>query len=141
MAQTNHQTMIETTWSNPTGGCFNTGMPCVYYDISVIPSYCTDSAWKKDQCKGTGGATYNLPVSTSCAGTTTFTCQGPTNSTYGSELYPSNCGNPDATCNGNTATCVNAYFYPMFSGPPAQNQPIRACSSGNVLGITFLSGS
>jgi hypothetical protein len=141
LAQTNHQTMIETTFlpaSN--GGCFGQGA-CVWYDISVIPSNCTDSAWASNQCAGTGGASYNLPVQTTCGGTATYTCQGPPNSTYGPENYPSNCGNPNATCTGNSPSCVNAYFFPMFSGTPAQYQPNSVCVGGNVFGITFPSGS
>jgi hypothetical protein len=53
-AQVNHQTMVETNFepaSNP--GCFNKGN-CVWFDISVIPSTCTDALWKQNQCAGTG---------------------------------------------------------------------------------------
>jgi hypothetical protein len=141
LAQTNHQTMIETTFlpaSN--GGCFSQGA-CVWYDISVIPSNCTDSAWAANMCAGTGGASYNLPVQTTCGGTATYTCQGPKNATWGPENYPSACGNPNATCTGNSPNCVNAYFFPMFSGPPSTHQPNQGCYGGNVLGITFMPGS
>ena len=133
--------MIETNFlpaSN--GGCFSQGA-CVWYDISVIPSTCTDSAWAANQCAGTGGASYNLPVQTTCGGTATYTCQGPQNTTWGPENYPSSCGNPNATCTGNSPGCVNAYFFPMFSGTPSKHQPNQGCYGGNVLGITFMSGS
>jgi hypothetical protein len=141
LAQTNHQTMIETTFlraSNP--GCFKQGA-CVWYDISLIPSNCTDSAWKLNKCAGTGGAAYNLPVQLDCSSGQTYTCQGPVSSHWGSEMYPSNCGDPNATCTGNAQSCVNAYFFPMFTGTPAKHQPNSVCTGGNVLGITFLSGS
>lgn len=142
LAQVNHQTMIETNFlpaSN--GGCFGQGA-CVWYDISVIPQNCTDTLWNKDQCKGTGGASYNLPVQTACGGTATYTCQGPRGTTWGSELYPSNCGTPapNPPCTGNSPSCVNAYFYPMASGPYTNYQPNTVCAGANVLGITFMSG-
>jgi hypothetical protein len=139
-AQTNHQTMVETTFetaSNP--GCFNKGS-CVWYDISVIPSTCTDALWKQDQCANTGGAAYNLPVALACAGSTTFTCQGPANTTYGPANYPSQCGNPNATCVGNTGSCVQAYFYPMFDPPENKYAPNVPCLGGQVLNINFLAG-
>jgi hypothetical protein len=68
-AQTQHLTMVETNFeaaSNP--GCFNSGAACVWYDISVIPSTCTDTLWKQNQCANTGGASYNLPVTLACSG-------------------------------------------------------------------------
>jgi hypothetical protein len=141
VAQTNHETMIETNFlpaSN--GGCFGQGA-CVWYDISLIPSNCTDSAWAANECAGTGGASYNLPVQTTCGGTATYTCQGPTSTAWGPENYPSNCGNPNATCTGNSPGCVNAYFFPMFSGTPSTHQPNQGCYGTSVFGITFLSGS
>jgi len=100
-AQTQHLTMVETNFeaaSNP--GCFNSGAACVWYDISVIPSTCTDTLWKQNQCANTGGASYNLPVTLSCSNTAepVYTCQGPTSAAYGPENYPSKCGNPNATC-------------------------------------------
>ncbi|MEO8751210.1 MAG: hypothetical protein ABI624_00875 [Casimicrobiaceae bacterium] len=140
-AQVNHQTMVETIFesaANP--GCFNKGN-CVWYDISVIPSFCTDALWAQNQCAGTGGASYNLPVALSCGGTPTFACMGPTNNTYGSENYPSNCGNPAAQCVGSSATCVNAYFYPMYYAPENKYGPNVPCLSGQTFGIVFLAGS
>lgn len=142
LAQVNHQTMIETTFLPASaGGCFGKGA-CVWYDISVIPQNCTDDKWATDMCAGTGGASYNLPVQTSCGGTATYTCQGPQNSTWGTENYPSNCGTPtpNPTCTGNSPQCVNAYFFPMFSGPPSHYQPNQGCY-GKVLGVTFMPGS
>ncbi len=140
-AQANHQTMVETNFEDSTApGCFNKGAPCVWYDISVIPSTCTDSAWATNQCAGTGGASYNLPVAVACGGTTTFSCAGPVNSTYGSEQYPSTCGNPNAQCTSSSQSCVNAYFFPMFTGTPAKYQPNVPCLSGQTFGINFLAG-
>lgn len=136
-AQTNHQTMIETTFEASTNpGCFEKGA-CVWYDISVIPSNCTNDTWKQDQCANTGGAAYNLPVELWCTGQATFTCQGPANGNYGNANYPSNCGDPNGTCVGNTQQCVNAFFYPMFGMP---NEPNVACL-GAPLNVTFLAGS
>lgn len=145
-AQTEHLTMVESNFesaSNP--GCFGKG-DCVWYDISVIPSTCTDALWKSNQCANTGGAAYNLPVTLSCSGMPTYTCQGPQNKTYGSENYPSNCGNPNGKCAVGTfpngAACVNgvsAYFYPMFVPPENAYQPNAVCLSG-TLTVTFLSG-
>ena len=46
-AQAQHLSMVETNFeaaSNP--GCFSSGAACVWYDISVIPSTCTDALWK-----------------------------------------------------------------------------------------------
>ena len=141
LAQQNHQTMIETNFETSAApGCFNKGAPCVWYDISIIPSFCTDKDWATNQCSGTGGASYNLPVATSCGGTTTFACAGPQNSTWGTEQYPSTCGNPNALCVGGTASCVQAYFFPMFSGTPAKYQPNVPCLSGQTFGIVFMAG-
>ena len=143
LAQANHQTMIETNFlPGSNGGCFGMG-PCVWYDISVIPQTCTDSKWAANYCAGSGGASYNLPVQTSCGGTATYTCQGPTNTTWGSENYPSNCGTPvpNPPCAGSSQLCANAYFFPMFSGPPSTYQPNQGCYGPNVFGITFMSGS
>lgn len=138
-AQANQQTMIETNFEPSTnGGCFGQGN-CVWYDISVIPSSCTDEDWQQNQCAGTGGASYNLPVQLSCNGVPTYTCQGPPSGAYGSANYPSNCGNPNATCNGSPQqSCKNAYFYP---DPP--NQPNTGCYGGrnSIFTVTFLAGS
>jgi hypothetical protein len=132
--------MVETIFQSASApGCFNKGN-CVWYDISVIPSNCTDDLWKQDQCAGTGGASYNLPVTLACGGSATFTCQGPSDTTYGPENYPKNCGNPNATCVGNSANCVNAYFYPMFYPPENKYGPNVPCLSGQTLIITFLPG-
>ncbi|WP_148213047.1 hypothetical protein [Methylocella silvestris] len=138
-AQANHQTMVETIFepgSNP--GCFNKGY-CVWFDISVIPSTCTDDLWKLNQCANTGGASYNLPVSVACGSKPVYTCQGPTSGKYGSANYPANCGNPDATCSG-TPACLNAYFYPMFDPPENKYQPNTVCLGGQTLTLTFLPG-
>lgn len=136
-AQQNHQTMVETTFesaSNP--GCFGKGN-CVWFDISVIPSFCTDDKWKLNQCAGTGGASYNLPVSLGCGPvdeadkdthtyTYTYTCKGPTSERWGPENYPDDCGDPDATRAGGKGN-VNAYFYPMFEPPENKYQPSSVC--------------
>jgi hypothetical protein len=145
-AQTQHLTMVETNFeaaSNP--GCFNSGAACVWYDISVIPSTCTDTLWKQNQCANTGGASYNLPVTLSCSGNPSepvYTCQGPTKGTYGPENYPSKCGNPNATCATGTPNCTNGvstYFYPMFDPPENTYQPNAVCVKGS-LSINFLAG-
>ena len=134
-AQANHQTMVETNFSAGPA-CYPTTMAsCVWYDISVIPQNCTDSGWTQNQCAGTGGASYNLPVSLACASQPTFTCQGPGNA-LGSN-YPANCGNPNASCVGNASNCVNAYFYPMASSSYGPNSQ---CPAGSSLAITFLAG-
>jgi hypothetical protein len=137
-AQANNQTMVETTFQPNGPGCFNQGN-CVWYDISTIPSTCTDALWKQNDCANTGGASYNLPVSLACGGTAYYTCKGPTSGTYGNSNYPSNCGNPNSICLSGPS-CQNAYFYPMFSPPENQYQPNRACLGGQVLTITFPSG-
>jgi len=139
-AQVNHQTMVETIFepaSNP--GCFNQGT-CVWFDISLIPSFCTDALWEKNQCSGTGGASYNLPVTLACNSVPVYSCQGPVSTKYGTENYPANCGNPDATCVGSKSTCVNAYFYPMFDPPENAHQPNSPCLGGTTFTITFMSG-
>lgn len=146
--QAKHLTLVETNFDSSSGGCFGQA-PCVWYDISVIPSNCTDALWKKNQCASTGGASYNLPVSLSCAGNAAmpvYTCQGPANTTYGPENYPSQCGNPNATCAVGTSPkgvpCVNgvsAYFYPMFDAPQNTYQPNAVCLSG-TLTVNFLAG-
>jgi len=138
-AQTRHQTMVETNFQPSTAsGCFGKGR-CVWYDISVIPANCTDAAWAKNRCAGTGGASYNLPVSVACGGTTEYTCRGPQTTKYGSARYPAKCGNPDATCSGgNDPKCLNAYFYPMSGMNP---QPNTVCLSGKPLTIRFLGGA
>ncbi len=140
-AQVNHQTMVETNFqSGSAPGCFNQGN-CVWYDVSVIPSFCTDALWKLNQCAGTGGASYNLPVAMACNDVTTFICQGPADGTYGTEDYPKNCGNPNASCVGNQASCVNAYFFPMFYPPENKYGPNVPCLAGKTLGIIFMAGS
>ena len=141
-AQTNHQTMIETTFGAGSTNCYpTTQTSCVWYDISLIPSNCTDPLWQsQNYCSNTGGAAYNLPVQLSCQGQPTYTCQGPPGSTYGNSGYPTNCGNPGATCTGNSANCVNAYFHPMFVPPYSSYQPNAQCPAGATLQITFLAG-
>lgn len=141
-AQTNHQTMVETTFGAGAAGCYPTSMAsCVWYDISLIPSNCTDPLWQtQNYCSNTGGAAYNLPVQLSCQNQPTYTCQGPPGSTYGNSGYPVNCGNPNATCTGNTPNCVNAYFHPMFVPPWSQYQPNAQCPAGSALQVTFLAG-
>jgi hypothetical protein len=138
-AQANHQTMIETIFEPATNpGCFNKGS-CVWFDLSVIPSTCTDALWKSDRCAKAGGASYNLPVSLACNGNTVYTCRGPQNGTYGSANYPSNCGNPDAICQSGP-NCQNAYFYPMFVPPENKYQPNSVCLGGQILTVRFLPG-
>jgi hypothetical protein len=138
-AQQNHQTMVETNFEpSSNGGCFNKGN-CVWFDISVIPSTCTDDLWKKNQCASTGGASYNFPVSIACGGKTTYVCQGPTTGKWGNSNYPGNCGNPDSICQSGP-NCQNAYFYPMFVPPENKYQPNTVCLSGQTLAITFLAG-
>jgi hypothetical protein len=138
VAQQNNQTLIE-TYFQP-APCFGAGTPnCIWYDISVIPTNCTDGAWSSNYCAGTGNAAYDLPVSLTCSGEPTYTCQGPpfTSGNYAAAGYPSNCGNPLASCFGNGSSCVNAYFWPMGGIP----QPNSVCPNGQTLTITFLSGS
>lgn len=138
-AQQNHQTMIETNFEPASnGGCFNQGN-CVWFDISLIPSTCTDQLWDENQCANTGGASYNLPVQVACGSSTVYTCQGPVSSAWGPENYPSKCGNPDATCQS-SANCQNAYFYPMFDPPENAYQPNTVCTAAQTLTITFLAG-
>lgn len=148
-AQANHQTMIETNFEPASApGCFGGGS-CVWYDVSVIPSTCTDEAWRRDQCQGQGGASYNVPVSLSCEGSPampTYTCRGPKTTKYGSQMYPSNCGNPYGTCAVGTSPnghpCedgVAAYFFPMFTPPENAYQPNAVCIA-RTLSIDFVSG-
>lgn len=141
-AQTNHQTMIETTFGAGAAGCYPTSMAsCVWYDISLIPAKCTDPLWQtKNYCSNTGGAAYNLPVQLSCQNQPTYTCKGPPGTTYGNSGFPTNCGNPNATCTGNTPNCVNAYFHPMFVPRWSKYQPNAQCPSGSALQVTFLAG-
>jgi hypothetical protein len=142
-AQYTNLTMIETIFAvyNPPYVCSNK-LNCVFYDISVIPQYCTDALWKSNQCAGTGGAAYNLPVQLSCSGQPTYTCQGPVSDEYGSENYPSSCGDPScATVAGGCGSYkIPAYFYPMFVPPENAYQPGAYCLNGNALTITFLAG-
>jgi hypothetical protein len=143
-AQVNHQTMVETTFAAKAAGCYPTTLSsCVWYDISLIPSNCTDALWQSQSqryCSNTGGAAYNLPVQLSCQGQPTYTCQGPPANTYGNSGYPANCGNPSATCTGNSQSCVNAYFHPMFVPPYNTHQPNAQCPAGSTLQIVFLAG-
>ena len=142
-AQAEHLTMIETIFAvyNPPYVCSNK-LNCVFYDISVIPQYCTDALWKSNKCAGTGGAAYNLPVQLSCSGQPTYTCQGPATTDYGPENYPGNCGDPScATATGGCGSYkIPAYFYPMFVPPENVYQPGAYCLNGNALTITFLAG-
>ena len=143
LAQTTHQTMIETNFgTGAQGSCYPTSnTSCVWYDISLIPPNCTDTLWQtQTYCSNTGGAAYNLPVQLSCANQPTYTCQGPTGSTYGNSGYPTNCGNAQATCVGNGPGCVNAYFHPMFVPPYSSYQPNSQCPQGGILNISFLAG-
>jgi hypothetical protein len=140
-AQDNHQTLVETTFQT-SSQCAWLGKSgtCVWYDISIIPTGCTDAGWQQNECASDGGASYNLPVALSCTAEPTYTCQGPTGSKYGSQKYPENCGNPNATCVGNSPQCVNAYFYPMYDAPENKYAPNSVCPGGDTLKITFLSG-
>jgi hypothetical protein len=136
VAQQNNQTLVETLFQP--APCFGPNSNCIWYDISVIPTNCTDAAWSSNFCKNTGGAAYNIPVSVSCTGEPKYTCQGPpfTSGNYAAAGYPSKCGNPLATCFGDKPSCVNAYFWPMFGIP----QPNSVCPNGQTLTITFLAG-
>ncbi len=113
---------------------------CIFYDVSVIPATCTDNLFNaaNDYCKGTGGASYNLPVKVSCPDEPTFTCRGPVATTgiYAPTGYPSMCGAPSASCIGNTQSCVNGYFSPTNNNP--NHQPGAYCFG--ALTITFLAG-
>lgn len=141
MAQQQNRTLIEPYFQPAPCVGYNVG--CIWYDISVIPSNCTDTAWAANRCANTGGAAYNMPVRLSCTGPIaepSYTCRGPAGSKYGSAEYPSNCGNPEAACipgkSGNPA-CVNAYFYPDDN---SHGQPNSVCPNGQTLTITFLTG-
>jgi hypothetical protein len=142
LAQNINQTMVETTFGDPSNNyCYHNSMAsCVWYDISVIPSACTDAAWTANQCANTGGASYNLPVKLSCNNEPTYVCRGPKTSAYGSAMYPSNCGNPNASCvppgtGALSPSCDNAYFHPTpVPSPNAQ------CLAGETLNINFLPG-
>ena len=143
--QANHLTLIETNFEAASApGCFGKGA-CVWYDISVIPSTCTDALWKSSRCENTGGASYNLPVKLASSRNPPepiYDCKGPPNKKYGSENYPSNCGNPNAKCATGTPSChngVSAYFYPMFDPPENAYQPNAVCLSGTFT-ATFLTG-
>ena len=113
---------------------------CIFYDVSVIPAHCTDDLFDAVHyyCKGTGGASYNLPVKVSCPGEPTFTCRGPvaTTGAYAAAGYPSMCGTPSASCIGNTQSCVNGYFSPTNNNP--NHQPGAYCFG--TLTMTFLQG-
>lgn len=141
-AQTEHLTMIETVFVAPAPFVCANKLNCVFYDISVIPQNCTDALWKSNQCAGTGGAAYNLPVQLSCDSQPTYTCQGPVSGDFGPENYPGNCGDP--TCATSAGGCghykIPAYFYPMFEAPESAYQPGAYCLNGNPLVITFLAG-
>ncbi|MGH7028948.1 MAG: hypothetical protein ACREE9_03690 [Stellaceae bacterium] len=135
-AQQQNRTLIE-TYFQP-GPCVGFGASCTWYDISVIPSNCTDQAWATNRCANTGGAAYNLPVALSCAQEPTYVCRGPANSKYGPANYPSNCGNPAAKpVSGPTPNPagLNAYFYPDDN---SSGQPNAVCPNGQTLTITFL---
>jgi hypothetical protein len=141
LAQTNHWTMVETTFGAGTTNCYPAQASCVWYDISLIPSNCTDPLWQnQNYCSNTGGAAYNLPVQLSCPNQPTYTCQGPPGTTYGNSGYPTKCGNPQATCTGNSQNCVLAYFHPMFVPPWSKYQPNAQCPAGAALQITFMAG-
>lgn len=145
VAQTYHLTMVETTFRPSGGSCANNGKDCVYFDISLIPSNCTDTLWQQNRCTNTGGAAYNLPVGLICGGQERYTymCRGPVgriSRLYPSAIYPTNCGRPypQSTCTGYSSECNNAYFYPMFTYGSAY-QPTSACF-GTPFIIAFLNG-
>ena len=109
-------------------------------DISLIPSTCTDALWKLNQCAGTGGASYNLPVQLTCPSQPTYTCQGPTSTLYGPENYPSNCGNPNSW-QAVPPVIPQAYFFPCFIRPKCvsaeRRLPWRRYSDHHVPGGTL----
>ena len=126
-AQTNNQTIIETNFQTVAQCAWlnYSNTTCVWYDISLIPSTCTDCAWNgnsKDPtctpppsnaniyCAHTGGASYNLPVQLTCPGgiaEPTYTCMGPPDKTYyGGTNSPGQCGNPNATCACGSTGCA-----------------------------------
>lgn len=139
-AQQRNQTLIE-TYFQP-APCFGAGTPnCIWYDISAIPSTCTDQAWSTNHCANTGGAAYNLPVMLSCPDEPTYVCRGPANSKYGPAHYPSNCGNPAAKPVSGPIpepAGLNAYFYPDDN---SYGQPNAVCPNGQPLTIKFLPGA
>lgn len=135
-----HNTIIEPNFiPNCTFGS-KTYPTCIFYDVSVIPANCTDGLFDAahDYCKGTGGASYNLPVKVSCLDEPTFICRGPvaTSGIYAATGYPSMCGTPSASCIGNTQNCVNGYFSPTNNNP--SHQPGAYCFG--TLTMTFLAG-
>jgi hypothetical protein len=135
-----HNTLIEPNFLlNCTFGKV-TYPTCIFYDVSVIPQNCTDNLFNaaNGYCKGTGGASYNLPVKVSCPGEPTFTCKGPvaTSGSYAATGYPSMCGTPSASCIGNSPGCVNGYFSPTNNNP--MHQPGAYCL--RTLTMTFLAG-
>jgi hypothetical protein len=135
-----HNTIIEPNFiPNCTFGK-KTYPSCIFYDVSVIPANCTDDLFDAvhNYCKGTGGASYNLPVKVSCPAEPTFTCRGPVATTgiYAAAGYPSVCGTPSASCIGNTQSCVNGYFSPTNNNP--SHQPGAYCFG--TLTMTFLPG-
>ncbi len=94
-SQQHNRTLVELTFGNSQAtGCIGSDPTCTWYDISVIPSNCTNCTWDPtfggNFCAATGGAAYNLPVRLSCANQPTFTCQGPGN--LGAAKYPGACG-------------------------------------------------
>lgn len=137
LAQTRNQTMIEVNFGAGANGCYPASMAtCAWYDISVIPQNCTADDWKRNKCANDGGASYNVPVSLSCAGQPTYVCRGPRDGTHGAADYPGKCGDPAASCVGGSQSCDNAYFFPTPSP-----QPNSQCPDGHVLRIDFLGGA
>jgi hypothetical protein len=94
-SQQHNRTLVELTFGNSTAtGCIGSDATCTWYDISVIPSSCTNRTWDPEFggnfCANTGGAAYNLPVRLSCSSQPTFKCQGP--GSLGAAHYLSACG-------------------------------------------------
>lgn len=147
-AQRTNQTIIETNFV-PALGCERGEKGCVWYDVNVTPTACTDCEWQATNCRSEDGPSYNLPVRLSCPGAPAFTCQGPIAAVgpHGAK-YPANCGAPYANPNcigGLNAACLQAYFYPMSAlgackYPTSLPQPIARCPMGETLTINFLDG-
>jgi hypothetical protein len=148
-AQKRNQTIIETNFANGQGCRPTTQNSCVWYDVSIIPESCTNCGWLANNCKDSGGVSYNVPVQLSCRSAPSFTCRGPVAplGVYGVK-FPTNCGTPfnQPNCIGGlNGACLQAYFYPMSTSgacayPTSKPQPNGQCQQGETLYATFLDG-